>query len=206
MDWLATFRTGIIFVGQSKQGVTNYTLSISWLILNRLACNLLNRHYICRMIETRGSNHLHLHVTVYTLLSPLTPVHAFSTHLHLFDWNKMQHLLMPTYSPIHKAAGRWQGRTQRLFPYSQLQGFSGIIPGKAGNGSAGGFVNSAVTHPCTPTSWATWWNFHYLINLFSFFLGWELGIAQKLALDIYILLFLLLGPVPDPSPAPRPVS
>ena len=49
-------------------------------------------------------------------------------------------------SAIHKAAGRWQERPQRPFPYSRLQGFSGIVPGKTGNGSAGGFVNSAVSH------------------------------------------------------------
>ena len=47
-------------------------------------------------------------------------------------------------SAIHKATGRRKERPQRPFPYSRLQGFSGILPGKAGNGSAGGFVNSAV--------------------------------------------------------------
>ena len=31
---------------------------------------------------------------------------------------------------------------KRLFPYLWLQGFPEIVPGKAGNGSAGGFVNS----------------------------------------------------------------
>ena len=48
------------------------------------------------------------------------------------------------YSAIHKATGRRQERPQRPFPYSRLQGFSVIVPGKAGNSSAGGFVNSAV--------------------------------------------------------------
>ena len=47
-------------------------------------------------------------------------------------------------SAIHKATGRRQERPQRLFPYSWLQGFSGIVPGKARNVSAGGFVNSTV--------------------------------------------------------------
>ena len=45
---------------------------------------------------------------------------------------------------IHKADGRRQ-EPQRPFPYSRLQGFSGIVPGKARNGSAGSFVNSIVT-------------------------------------------------------------
>ena len=49
-----------------------------------------------------------------------------------------------TYSAIHKAAGPQQERPQRPFPYSRLQGFSGIVPGKAGNGSARDFVNSAA--------------------------------------------------------------
>ena len=31
-------------------------------------------------------------------------------------------------------------------PIHGFQGFSGIVPGKAGNGSAGGFVNSAVSY------------------------------------------------------------
>ena len=48
------------------------------------------------------------------------------------------------YSDIYRAAGQRQERPQRPFPYSRLQGFSGIVPGKARNGSAGGFVNSAV--------------------------------------------------------------
>ena len=55
--------------------------------------------------------------------------------------------IIGTYSAIHKTAGRRQEQPQRLFPYSRLQGFSGIVPGKAGNGSAGGFVNSAVRGP-----------------------------------------------------------
>ena len=54
-------------------------------------------------------------------------------------------VILQYYSVIHKAAGRRQERPQRPFPYSLLQGFSGIVPGKAGNSSAGGFVNSAVT-------------------------------------------------------------
>ena len=58
------------------------------------------------------------------------------------------------YSAIHKAAGRQQEQPQRPFPYSRLHGFSGIVPGKAGNGFAGSFVNSAVTALFTklPTS------------------------------------------------------
>ena len=54
-------------------------------------------------------------------------------------------VILQYYSAIHKAAGRRQERPQRPFPYSRLQGFSGIVPGKAGNGSAGSFVNSAFT-------------------------------------------------------------
>ena len=34
---------------------------------------------------------------------------------------------------------------QGPFLYSRLQGFSRMVPGNPGNGSAGGFVNSAVT-------------------------------------------------------------
>ena len=56
-------------------------------------------------------------------------------------------------SAIHKAAGRRQERPQRPFPYSWLQGFSVIVPGKAGNGSAGCFVNSAVTALFTKPSY-----------------------------------------------------
>ena len=54
-------------------------------------------------------------------------------------------LLAVYYSAFHKAAGRQQEWPQKPFPYSQLQSFSGIVPGKAGNGSASGFVNNAVT-------------------------------------------------------------
>ena len=60
--------------------------------------------------------------------------------------------IIGTYSAIHKTAGRQQERPRRLFPYSRLQGFSGIVPGEAGNGEAGngeagGFVKSAVRGP-----------------------------------------------------------
>ena len=52
------------------------------------------------------------------------------------------------YSAIHKAAvhrsaGGWND-PQRPFPIDGFMAFSGIVPGKAGNSSAGGFVNSAV--------------------------------------------------------------
>ena len=41
---------------------------------------------------------------------------------------------LAAYSAIHKAAGQWQERPRRPFPYSRLQGYSGIVPGKAENG------------------------------------------------------------------------
>ena len=52
------------------------------------------------------------------------------------------------YSAIHKAAvqrsaGGWND-PQTPFPTDSFTTFSGIVPGKAGNGSAGGFVNSTV--------------------------------------------------------------
>ena len=52
------------------------------------------------------------------------------------------------YSAIHKAAihcsvGSWND-SQRPFPIDGFTAFSGIVPGNAGNGSANGFVNSAV--------------------------------------------------------------
>ena len=52
------------------------------------------------------------------------------------------------YSAIHKAAvhrfaGSWND-TQRLFPIDGFTAFSEIVSGKAGNGSAGGFVNGTV--------------------------------------------------------------
>ena len=52
-------------------------------------------------------------------------------------------------SAIHKAAvyrsaSGWND-PQRPFPIDGFTAFSGIVPGKAGNSSASGFVNSAVT-------------------------------------------------------------
>ena len=72
---------------------------------------------------------------------------------------------------IHKAASWWQERPQRPFPYSRLQGFSGIVPGKAGNGSAGGFVNSAVNHHCSQ------------IKSHKFFLCYKSKVLTRLAIN-----------------------
>ena len=52
------------------------------------------------------------------------------------------------YSAIHKAAAHrsasgWND-PQRPFPIDSLTAFSGIVPGRAGSGSVGSFVNSAV--------------------------------------------------------------
>ena len=61
-------------------------------------------------------------------------------------------------STIHKAAGRQQEHPQRPFPYSRLQCFSGIVPGKARTGSASGFMNSTVKWRHSPLGeiW-DWW-------------------------------------------------
>ena len=45
---------------------------------------------------------------------------------------------------IHRSAGGWND-PRRLFPIDGFTAFSGIVPGKAGNGSTRGFVNSVVT-------------------------------------------------------------
>ena len=62
-----------------------------------------------------------------------------------FNWEECLSvaLCIALYSTIHKATSQRQEHPQRPSPYSRLQGFSGIVPGKAGNGSAGSFVNSA---------------------------------------------------------------
>ena len=53
------------------------------------------------------------------------------------------------YNAIHKAtihcsASSWND-PQRPLPIDSFMKFSGIVPGKAGNGSASGFVNSTVS-------------------------------------------------------------
>ena len=53
-----------------------------------------------------------------------------------------------TYSTIHEAAGY-----VLPFSYSQLKLFSGKVPSELGK--PGGFVNSAVNHPCS-CPWFTW--------------------------------------------------
>ena len=51
---------------------------------------------------------------------------------------------------IHRATGlsaAGMNGLQRPFSDSQLKGFSGMVPGEAGNGSASGLVISAVNEP-----------------------------------------------------------
>ena len=48
---------------------------------------------------------------------------------------------------IHRSAGGWND-PQRPFPIDGFTAFSGIVPGNVRNGSAGGFVNSAVNNGC----------------------------------------------------------
>ena len=67
-----------------------------------------------------------------------------SVYLHLSH----SFLTVGFYSAIHKAAAHrsaagWKD-PQRLFPIDSFTAFSGIVPGKAGNGSASSFVNSVV--------------------------------------------------------------
>ena len=47
-------------------------------------------------------------------------------------------------APVQRSAGGWND-PQTSFPIDGFTAFSEIVPGNAGNGSAGGFVNRAVT-------------------------------------------------------------
>ena len=75
-----------------------------------------------------------------TKIGPCNNLPIFSLWTIIDFWSAI-------HSAIHKATGGGRNDLQRLFPYSRLQGFSGIVPGKGRNGSAGGFVNSTVTKP-----------------------------------------------------------
>ena len=91
----------------------------------------------------KSRHHTGSHQLASLAVSSLLPLCKFSAEFagaHQLD------MCNSTNSAIHKATSRRPERPQRPFPYSRLQGFSGIVPGKAGNGSAGGFVNSAVNH------------------------------------------------------------
>ena len=89
-------------------------------------------------------------VLEYSCLQDLLLVLIVSTVLYHFK------LFCMTSSTIHKAtiqrsAGSWN-KPQRLFPIDGFTAFSGTVPGKARNSSAGIFVNSAVSVALNPQS------------------------------------------------------